>query len=198
MKTARKVLVLARCAVLLVSATIMGTMAYLTSRDTVTNTFTVGKVAITLDEKDEDNSTAGQDRDKSNSYHLLPGTLVNKDPVVHVEANSEDSFIFVKVENNISAIIAKTAEGKDAVEAQILANGWTALENNAGVYYKSYTKTASVTDLKVFESFTIDNSVSNTTLATYEGETIVVTAYAIQSQGMTDAAAAWSTVSTAA
>ena len=50
MKTRSKALVLTLCAVLLVVATVMGTMAYLTSTDTVTNTFTVGKVAITLDE----------------------------------------------------------------------------------------------------------------------------------------------------
>lgn len=37
-------------AVLLVAASVMGTLAYLTSTDTVKNTFTVGKVAITLDE----------------------------------------------------------------------------------------------------------------------------------------------------
>ena len=52
MKTARKVLMIALCAVLLVSISVMGTMAYLTSQDTVTNTFTVGKVAINLDEAD--------------------------------------------------------------------------------------------------------------------------------------------------
>ena len=50
MKTRSKALLLTLCAVLLVAATIFGTMAYLTSTDTVTNTFTVGKVNIKLDE----------------------------------------------------------------------------------------------------------------------------------------------------
>ena len=77
MKTARKVLVLALCAVLLVSATIMGTMAYLTSTDEVTNTFTVGNVTITLDEAQVNTDgtlvTDATNRTDANKYHLIPG-----------------------------------------------------------------------------------------------------------------------------
>lgn len=50
MKTKSKALLLTLCAVLLVAASVMGTMAYLTSTDKVENTFTVGNVKITLDE----------------------------------------------------------------------------------------------------------------------------------------------------
>ena len=61
MKTARKVLIIALCAVLLVSISVMGTMAYLTSQDSVKNTFTVGNVKITLDELDVDNDSNTED-----------------------------------------------------------------------------------------------------------------------------------------
>lgn len=44
MKTRSKALLLTLCAVLLVAASVLGTMAYLTSTDEVTNTFTVGQV----------------------------------------------------------------------------------------------------------------------------------------------------------
>lgn len=50
MKTKSKALLLTLCAVLLIAASVLGTMAYLTSTDTVTNTFTVGKVEIKHDE----------------------------------------------------------------------------------------------------------------------------------------------------
>ena len=50
MKKTKKVLILGLCAVLLVAASVLGTMAYLTDTKSVTNTFTVGNVAITLDE----------------------------------------------------------------------------------------------------------------------------------------------------
>lgn len=190
MKTARKALMLILCAALLVSATVMGTLAYLTSQDAVTNTFTVGKVAITLDEKDVDNSTADAARDKANAYHLLPGSNHVKDPTVHVVANSEDSYIFVKVENEIAQIEAAGAT-KGIIANQITANGWTKLTDVDNVYYKTYTKNANQVDLVVFEEFNIKGDVTNTALDAYQGKTIKVTAYAIQKAGFADAKAAW-------
>ena len=50
MKTRSKALLLTLCAVLLVTASVLGTMAFLTSNDEVVNTFSVGSVAIKLDE----------------------------------------------------------------------------------------------------------------------------------------------------
>ena len=49
MKSKKKVFVTVLCAVLLVAASVLGTMAYLTSNDEVVNTFTVGNVQIKLD-----------------------------------------------------------------------------------------------------------------------------------------------------
>ena len=40
----KKSLLIVLCAVLLVAATVVGTLAFLTDRETVTNTFTVGDV----------------------------------------------------------------------------------------------------------------------------------------------------------
>ena len=50
MKTKTKVLVLSLSAVLLVAVSVFSTIAFLKSSDNVVNTFTVGKVEITLDE----------------------------------------------------------------------------------------------------------------------------------------------------
>ena len=62
MKKAKKVLVLLLCAVLLISASVAGTLAFLTSKATVTNTFTVGKVNLGEDGK------AGLDETKVDEY----------------------------------------------------------------------------------------------------------------------------------
>ena len=104
MKKAKKVLLLALCAVLLVGATIAGTVAYLTSQTAVVkNTFTVGKVQILLDEKDVDTSNTSTDkasadgRDLANKYHLMPGGTYDKDPTVHVHVDSEDAYVRMKV-----------------------------------------------------------------------------------------------------
>ena len=105
MKTKSKALLLTLCAVLLIAASVLGTMAYLTSTDTVTNTFTVGKVEIKLDETDVTNPTGS--RVQANSYKLMPGTTYTKDPTVTVKAGSEESYVRMKVTfNNATKIIA--------------------------------------------------------------------------------------------
>lgn len=193
MKTRSKALVLTLCAVLLVVATVMGTMAYLTSTDSVTNTFTVGKVAITLDEaKVNLNGTpvANADRVKENAYKLIPGHSYTKDPTVHVTADSEDSYIFVKVENGIAAL---EAQDNNTIANQIAAKGWMVLDDVANVYYKVYTSKNTVEDLVVFESFKIADAVSGTDAWNAIGDNtkITVTAYAVQKDGFANAKAAW-------
>lgn len=200
MKTRSKALVLTLCAVLLVVATVMGTMAYLTSTDSVTNTFTVGKVALTLDEAKvnlDGTEVANADRVRVNEYKLIPGHTYTKDPTVHVTAGSEDSYIFVKVENGIANYEAatETAEGGyKNIAAQIAAKSWTALTDVNNVYYKEYTSKTTQENLVVFENFKIaDNANATDTWngITAENTKITVTAYAVQKEGFANAKAAW-------
>lgn len=200
MKTRSKALVLTLCAVLLVVATVMGTMAYLTSTDSVTNTFTVGKVALTLDEAKvnlDGTEVANADRVRVNEYKLIPGHTYTKDPTVHVTAGSEDSYIFVKVENGIANYEAatETAEGGyKNIAAQIAAKSWTALTDVDNVYYKEYTSKTTQENLVVFENFKIaDNANANDNWnnITAQNTKIIVTAYAVQKEGFADAKAAW-------
>lgn len=115
MKTKSKALLLTLCAVLLIAASVLGTMAYLTSTDTVTNTFTVGKVEIKLDETDVTNPTGP--RVTANSYKLMPGTTYPKDPTVTVKAGSEESYVRMKVTfNNATKIIALCTDPEFADE----------------------------------------------------------------------------------
>lgn len=194
MKTRSKALVLTLCAVLLVVATVMGTMAYLTSSDSVTNTFTVGKVAITLDEaKVNLNGTpvANADRVKANAYKLIPGHSYTKDPTVHVTAGSEDSYIFVKVENGIAPF---EVAGDKAIAKQIEKNQWNDLKGVTGVYYKEYTSANAQKDLVVFENFEIANTAGSTDAwnnVNPQNTKVTVTAYAVQKDGFADANAAW-------
>lgn len=186
MKKTSKALLLSLCAVVLVTASVLGTMAYLTDNDQVVNTFTVGNVAITLDETDVDNSTSGEsDRDKANTYKLLPGHEYVKDPIVHVGADSEDCYLFVKVENEIAAI----EDASKSVESQMNVAGWTVVDADNGIYVYGITAEPSVVnggaDVLVFENFTVSGAVDNATLAGYANKTITVTAYAIQADGFT-------------
>lgn len=191
MSKTKKTLTLVLSFVLVIALTIAGTVAYLTSTPgAVTNTFTIGKIEITLDEykvKDEyGEKDTSVDRVTANTYKLIPGHSYDKDPTVHVKPGSEACYVFVKVVDAIAAI-----EDDTTVAAQIAANGWTALDGVANVYYKTQGAVASdadAVDLVVFKTFKIKG---NADVSSYEGKTIVVTAYAIQQDGFADANAAW-------
>lgn len=151
MRRKKKTLLTVMCAALLVVASIAGTMAYLTDTEQATNTFTVGKVYIDLDEKnvdgDKDSEGDTPERDKQNDYHLLPGHTYEKDPTVTVKAGSEKSYVRMLVEvQNINKLkdtfTDKEYYGKDGVFLlQNLVEGW-----DPGTWvYKSYTESTNAT-----------------------------------------------------
>lgn len=86
MRFSKKTIALALCIVMCMSMTALGTVAYLTARDTVTNTFTIGNIGITVDEtkvsengdpivfvdlnKDGDFNDEGEDEGKLNSEYM--------------------------------------------------------------------------------------------------------------------------------
>lgn len=128
MKTKSKALLLTLCAVLLVAASVMGTMAYLTSTDKVENTFTVGNVKITLDEAKVNTDgipAAPAERVKANEYKLLPGHTYTKDPTVTVIKGSESSYVRMKVTfNNAAQIIAMCTDPDFADEITGVENAF--------------------------------------------------------------------------
>lgn len=191
MRTKTKALVLALCAVLLVVTTVFVTMAFLTSEDSVQNTFTVGKVEITLDEAKVDsygNEIANAERVKENEYKLIPSHTYVKDPTIHVDSNSEDCYLFVKIQNDL---------GSDGVINGIANNGWVLVEGTQDVYcYYGVTdgetnSTKQIVkpgkDKKVFDTFTFGEKANpdNYDTATKNAE-IIVTAYAIQADGLSE------------
>jgi len=188
MKTKYKVVLLTVCAVLLIASAAFGTIAYLTAEDSVTNTFTVGKVVITLDEAavNQDGTViANAARVKENEYHLIPGHEYTKDPTIKVDSNSEECWLFVRIDNQIAEI----EDSANTVAAQMQTNGWELVENN--VYAYKTTATAGGT-YDVFESFKIaGDSVDNAKIAKYATAEIIVTAYAVQADGFTTAQDAW-------
>ena len=120
------------CAVLLVVGSVAGTMAYLRATASVTNTFTYGKIAITMDETainpaDGMTPLAGAARVTGNTYKLMPGTLYTKDPQIHISADSEDLFLFVKIDNGVAGLAATDDGNYKTIHQQMLANGWNVL-----------------------------------------------------------------------
>lgn len=192
--------------VLVVALSVAGTYAYLTSHDTVTNTFTVGNVAIKLDEAKADldgTPVAGADRVKANSYKLLPGHKYAKDPMVTVLKGSESSYVKMTVTfSNAAELDAIFAPGADMTS---IFNGYDSAnwvlknvtkENNTRTYEFWYKETVAAPDGDValdalFDQIIVPGNITNDQLKTIEGMTITVNAYAIQADGFADAADAW-------
>lgn len=209
MKTRSKALLLTLCAVLLVAASVLGTMAYLTSTDEVTNTFTVGQVKIKLDEakaNPDGSLVANADRVKANEYKLLPGHTYNKDPMVTVLSGSESSYVKMTVTfskaNELDAIFAPGGADLTSIFNGYDAAKWIAKGNtkdataNTRAYEFWYKETVGAPTADValdalFDSITVPGTITNEQLATIEGMTITVNAYAIQADGFANAEAAW-------
>jgi len=115
----------------------------------------------------------------------MPGHEYDKDPTIHVAADSEDCWLFVQITDEIAAI-----QDADTIATQLTDNGWTLVAGTTNVY--AHKDIANAGDnVVVFKSFKIKGDIDNTTLATYANKTIKVIAYAVQADGFDTAAAAW-------
>ena len=125
----KTLLLAALCVALALAGGVLGTLAWLSDRDSVTNTFTVGSVNITLDETkvntngdplNADNKPVEEDEEPArtgtgNTYKLLPGKVYLKDPTVTVEPGSVESHLrMVMTVHNapaVQAILDEPAHG---------------------------------------------------------------------------------------
>lgn len=129
----KKTLALFLALALVLGGVIGGTMAWLTDKTPeIVNTFTDSDIEITLTETGAENN--------ANSYKMVPGYTISKDPKVTVETGSEKCYLFVKLEKS---------ENFDSFLTYEIAAGWTQLtdaegKNVDGVYYR--TVEASDTD----------------------------------------------------
>lgn len=91
-----KYLALAAAVVLSIGGVIGGSLAWLSDdSEPVTNRFKPAKVDIILSETDN-----GLDKDgnvNTNDYKMIPGWVLDKDPMVTVKNDSEDCWLFVKI-----------------------------------------------------------------------------------------------------
>ena len=189
---ARRILLLVGLMSLVAVISIGGTIAWLTdSTGPVTNTFTVGDINIDLVE-------TGMDDKRAQTFNIVPGVDISKDPVVKVQKDSEKCYLFVKVEES-NWPNAVNEDGTKKVSYSIDDSAWTALgEGYTGVYY------CVVESKNVDQSFAVlkDNTVKvDSSLTKSEANeittnpTLVFTAYACQFEKFEDSpTGAWEAV----
>lgn len=93
-----------------------GTLAWLNAKtDEVKNTFSTSDIGVTL-------------KETTNTYKMIPGWTINKDPKATVTSGSEDCYLFVKVEKS---------DNFDTYMDMAIDSQWAALDatNNPGIYY---------------------------------------------------------------
>ena len=113
----KKIVALALVICMLAIAIVGGTLAYFTDTAEETNTFTAGKIDITLSEVEVENvdgnyvakkdgegkeirlygKEIGEENPVGQSYHLFPAMTIAKDPTITVVKNSEDAYVAAKV-----------------------------------------------------------------------------------------------------
>lgn len=202
----KKTLLILLAVVLVVAISVTGTLAYFTATtEKVENTFTVGNL---FDPDDPDPTpedgkfvlyehkatadttgtyTLGTDEVTSNSYTVLPGVDLPKDPFVRSDVKlALDAYVFVEVVDGTSDALTVTVD--DAKWTQL--TGVTGPNGGVVYYLKSGpapagSKLAQTTILK-------DNKivVANTEI-TDASTKVDFYGYMIQAAGFTDAADAW-------
>ena len=128
MTKTKKLLIAAVCLVAILTTAVVGTIAWLTDKTaTVTNTFSPSTIKIELTE------TKGTGTLPNKTFKMVPGTTIDKDPVVTVKKDSEACWLFVKIDkvNNF-----------DTYMTFAIADGWKALPSNDGVYYRQVAASA--------------------------------------------------------
>ena len=181
--TTTKKLVVAVVALSLALVTFAGaTLAFLLdSTDPVVNTFTYGKIDITLTETEGDVQTDGS--------HLfagvVPGDSVDKDPTVTVLAGSEECYVYVKITNNLDN--ANVTTDMSAGEGKT----WEIVHTEGDVTLYRYKETVTATadvPLTVFSKVNFDGSLSVEEIEALKAadKKIEIQAYAHQATNLGD------------
>ena len=201
--TKKRFVAILLCVTLVALAAIGATFAYLTDTKTVNNTFTMGNVAIKLDETNVNDPTG--DRVTSNAYSVYPGAVVTKAPIVH---NTGKNAAYIRATVNVSNWMNLCAAyypdfkytfGQEGYKAALnllvgeLGEGWSVVGVTAGDTFtigqfdakfilKYDGKLAAGADTTaMFQTVTIPAGIDNANTESFSG--VKVVAQAIQADG---------------
>ena len=189
-----KIAALIAAIVLVIGCTAGGTVAWLVSKpDPIVNVFTVGNINAELTE---------EAKTKTETFKIVPGVDITKDPVATVKAKSEDCYLFVQLTEKNWPTFTETDKTTRKVKYEI-AKGWNKLESVDGVYYCVVTKSDTedqsypvLQDNKVTVSNTLTKKEANDmdlAIKKTGAPELTVAVYAVQKAGIKTPADAWAT-----
>lgn len=171
-------LVVALALVLVVG--VFGSLAWLTSTASVTNTFTIGNIEINL---------AEPKAPANKEYKVVPGGSAAKDPTITVVKNSESCYVYacvtntVKVTVNDNATVVATPNVDTANWVLVGTTGDKTLYRYKDVVPTSTTDTALPA---VFTTVAYSNLITKANINEITSDDkIIVDAFAIQSEALT-------------
>lgn len=172
---------------MVVGCAVDGTVAWLVSEsESSVSTFTLGDINIKLTGESE-----------SQSLKIIPGVGIRRSLKVTVDPNSEACWLFVKVEETNWPDLKETDGTTRKVFYSVdVQNGWTALNTHPGVYYREVSAENAKTGVEydVNCNVTVSQMLTKAEVNSIAAETqpqLSFTAYAVQRDGIGDAATAW-------
>ena len=196
-------------AVIVSSISICGTIAYLTTEDTIVNTLTVGQVDIELDEAavtPDGKPIDGAERVKENKYHLIPGQTYAKDPTITVKKGSKESYVRIMVSINKFETLNNILGNDFKLHNYI--SGWDSdvweytgakeVVNDTITYEFRYFESVDASGIDkdlvldtLFDSISIPGEIDSKELKTISDFEITIIGHAIQKAGFDTAESAW-------
>lgn len=185
----RKLLTAVMVSILALGVVIGTTLAYLTAEaDEITNTFTVGKIVIELDEPEYEKLY------KTEDPLLYPGAVITKDPTVTITKDSEDSYVYMLIDNLLNFEFTDSKGNKvDAISLNIDNANWIEVEgyehDTQTLYRYKNVVTKPTADVgtvlpPLFTTVTVHDEVDSDNIELLKDKTIVIYAYAHQATAL--------------
>lgn len=172
---------------MVVGCAVDGTVAWLVSEsESSVSTFTLGDINIKLTGESE-----------SQPLKIIPGVGIRRSLKVTVDPNSEACWLFVKVEGtNWPHFPDANGTAKVSYSVARGTNDWKALDNYPGVYYREVSAENAKTGVEydVNCNVTVSQMLTKAEVNSIAAGTqpqLSFTAYAVQRDGIGDAATAW-------
>ena len=133
----RKIVLLASALMMVAVLAVGGTLAYFTDTDTQTNTFTMGKVGLKLDETEvipdengiyqhpEETEEEEGRTEEDQTYLVFPGDTVLKDPTIWIDEDSQECWVAAKitVTGNLTKLLGNSIGNLDIHKDGLITGG---------------------------------------------------------------------------